>query len=120
MVNIWLHINADLSTLDMLFTNARDMGFLKILPEYPKLQIIVIFVSTDVAVFPALELSAFLLLCMAAVERWMWMFFCYLETGQIRSKHEAPPIQDFLRRTGQYVLLIHIANQTRIKSQTIK
>jgi hypothetical protein len=75
MVNIWLTMNADLSTLEVLFADAGDMGFIKTLPECPKLQIIGIFVSTDVAVFPALELPAFLLLGMVAVERWTWMFF---------------------------------------------
>jgi hypothetical protein len=68
-------MNADLSTLEVLFADARDMGFLKTLPEYPKLQIIRIFISTDMAVFPALELPAFLLLGMAAVGRWTRMFF---------------------------------------------
>jgi hypothetical protein len=75
MVNIWLLMNAYLSTLEVLFADARDMGFLKTLPECPKLQIIGIFVSTNVAIFPALELPAFLLLGMVAVERWTWLFF---------------------------------------------
>jgi hypothetical protein len=68
-------MNADLSTLEVLFADVRDMGFLKILLECPKLQIIRIFIPTDMDVFPALELPAFFLLGMAAVGRWTWMFF---------------------------------------------
>jgi hypothetical protein len=62
MDNIWLPANADLSTVEVLFADAGDMMFLKNLPQCPKLQIVVIFVQTDMAVFPAFKLPSLHLL----------------------------------------------------------
>jgi hypothetical protein len=73
MNNIWLQANADLSTV--LFANVGDMTFLKNLPQCSKLQIMVIFVRTDVAVFLAFELPSLHLLGLVAIERWTFVFF---------------------------------------------
>jgi hypothetical protein len=75
MRNIWLPVNADLGILEVLFADAGDMGFLRTLPTCPKLQIIAIVVSTDMAVFPALDLPSIHLLGLVAVESWTWIFF---------------------------------------------
>jgi hypothetical protein len=89
-------MNADLSTLEVLFADMGDMGFLRTLLECPKLQIIGIFVSTYVAIFLASEAPCFFVVGHRSSERVDVDIFCHLKTGQTRSRCEAPPIQDFL------------------------
>jgi hypothetical protein len=98
-------MNADLSTLEVLFAVVGDMGFLKTLLECPKLQIIGIFVSTNVAVFPTLELPDFVLLGIIAVERWIWIFFATSKLKKQDLDTELPQFKIFCRKLAkQYVL----------------
>jgi hypothetical protein len=66
---------ANLETLEVLFADAGNMRFLKNLPQCPKLQIVAIFVRTDVAIFPAFKLPSLHLLGLVAIERWTFVFF---------------------------------------------
>jgi hypothetical protein len=52
-----LPTNADLNTIEMLFADLADIAFLKNLPACPKLQIVGIFIMSDVAIFLAFELQ---------------------------------------------------------------
>jgi hypothetical protein len=70
-----LPTNADLNIVEVLFADSADMAFLKNLPACPKLQIVGIFIMSDVAVFPALELPSLHLLGLVAIERWTFIFF---------------------------------------------
>jgi hypothetical protein len=43
-------------SVEALFVDAADVSFLKNLPLTPKLELVIIFVKSDVAIFPALDL----------------------------------------------------------------
>jgi hypothetical protein len=61
--------------MEVLFVDVGNMMFLKNLPQCPKLQIVAIFVQTNVVVFLAFKLSSLHLLGFVAIKRWTFVFF---------------------------------------------
>jgi hypothetical protein len=57
IASIWISPGADIGChMEAIFVDATDISFLKKSFYSPKLQLVVIFSKTDVAVFPSLEI----------------------------------------------------------------
>jgi hypothetical protein len=76
MASIWISPGADIGRhVEAIFVDAADISFLKKSFYSPKLQLVVIFSKTDVAVFPGLEILPMYLLGLVAVGDWTFLFF---------------------------------------------
>jgi hypothetical protein len=76
MVSLWVSPGPKIAkSVKALFVDAADVSFLKNLPFTPKLELVVIFVKSDVAIFLALDLPPLHPLRVVAIGSWTFLFF---------------------------------------------
>jgi hypothetical protein len=76
MASFWVSPGPKIAeSVEAFFVNAADISFLKNLPFTPKLELVIIFVKSDVAFFPALDLPPLHPLGVVAIGSWTFLFF---------------------------------------------
>jgi hypothetical protein len=86
MASLWVSPGPKIAeSNEALFIDVADVSFLKNLPFTPKLELVIIFVKSDVAIFLALDLSPLDPLGVVAIGSWTFLFFATDEKSE--SKH---------------------------------
>jgi hypothetical protein len=76
MASLWVSPGPKIAkSVEALFVDAADVSFLKNLPFTSKLELVVIFVKSDVAIFLALDLPPLYPLGVVAIGFWTFLFF---------------------------------------------